>query len=263
MFGVMPGTLEYKSALLANHGFASLALPYSGIDGLPKSIWSLEMEYFEKAINYLQKRDEIADELGLAIVGICKGGQIAFAMADCLPGINCVIAINAAPFAAHSYHQNKNRVWKGLFNESLQDKTVFTKSGRCITRYAFPFNPKDPDHQASLFDFHKRPNISYMYITGLDDDDVPSDYFANYVEYLLKSENHPNYQILRYPGAGHLIEAPYNPHVKEAYFRSWDVILSYGGTALPHCHAQEDAWKKQLEFLRNNLCRSKTGRSKL
>ena len=263
MFGVSGKILEYKPALFASHGFAALALPYFGVKGLPVSIFNIDMEYFEKAIHFLQNHHAIDALNGVGVVAISKGVQVALAMADCLAGIKCVVAINGPCMAAHNSHQYKDQKWNPLFNDtSFKDKVVWTERQSCISRYAFPFNFDDPVHQASLFDFYKRRNIAYMYIAGLNDDAMPSELFANIVERLLKSENHPNYQILRYPGAGHSIEPPYSPLISESLLLVWELVLCHGGVSVPHCRAQEDAWNKQLIFLRDNLCCHKSLKAK-
>ena len=64
--------------------------------------------------------------------------------------------------------------------------------------------------------------------------------------------------ILRYPGAGHLIEPPYTAHCRS----SLDALslklcgnpyMVWGGEMEAHAQAQEDAWQKSLEFLRKNV----------
>lgn len=50
--GVGGGLLEYRACLLANYGFAVLALAYYSYEDLPKEMKELHLEYFE-AINYV------------------------------------------------------------------------------------------------------------------------------------------------------------------------------------------------------------------
>lgn len=90
---------------------------------------------------------------------------------------------------------------------------------------------------------------------------------------------------LSYPGAGHLIEPPYSPSARASmwsvkpkkcelplqfyitpfmsftfychYYMRSDVsaavITMWGGHPAPHAAAQEDAWKKMLDYLEKNL----------
>uniref|UniRef100_A0A3P9PDA8 Acyl-CoA thioester hydrolase/bile acid-CoA amino acid N-acetyltransferase domain-containing protein n=1 Tax=Poecilia reticulata TaxID=8081 RepID=A0A3P9PDA8_POERE len=59
---------------------------------------------------------------------------------------------------------------------------------------------------------------------------------------------------LSYPGAGHLIEPPYSPCARASISDvSAAVTMMWGGHPAPHAAAQEDAWKKILDFLEKNL----------
>ncbi|XP_078022218.1 peroxisomal succinyl-coenzyme A thioesterase-like [Epinephelus lanceolatus] len=63
---------------------------------------------------------------------------------------------------------------------------------------------------------------------------------------------------LSYPGAGHLIEPPYTPHSRASLWRVKPIkkaFLLWGGHPAPHAAAQEDAWKKILDFMESNLRR--------
>uniref|UniRef100_A0A672INZ6 Uncharacterized protein n=1 Tax=Salarias fasciatus TaxID=181472 RepID=A0A672INZ6_SALFA len=60
-----------------------------------------------------------------------------------------------------------------------------------------------------------------------------------------------------YPDAGHLIEPPYAPHTRASYFsiKPQKVMILWGGQPAGHAAAQEDSWKKMLDFLETNLRR--------
>jgi len=263
MYGGMPGSPEFKPALLASHGFAALALPYYGVKGLPSTWAHLEMEYFEKAVNFLRYHKSVNGTEGIGVIGICKGGQIALAMADCLEGIKCVIVSNCALNAVHNNHSYGKRVWNGLDFPEITSDVPQNKNGAVSSRPTFDLNTDSPKFQNDLFRFFERPNIAFMYIAGLEDYNVPSEFYCNLAERLLKAANHPNFTILRYPGAGHIIEPPYNPLTPEGYFRDFQIYVWNGGKPVPHCRAQLDAWSKQLQFLHKNLSSKSDTVSKL
>uniref|UniRef100_A0A3Q3AWH5 Uncharacterized protein n=1 Tax=Kryptolebias marmoratus TaxID=37003 RepID=A0A3Q3AWH5_KRYMA len=60
---------------------------------------------------------------------------------------------------------------------------------------------------------------------------------------------------LSYPGAGHLIEPPYAPNVRESMwtYKPKKLFTMWGGHPAPHAAAQEDVWKKILDFMETNL----------
>ncbi|CAK8682701.1 unnamed protein product [Clavelina lepadiformis] len=253
LFGGIPGTLEFKAALFASHGFATLALPYFGIEGLPDHWFNLKMEYFQRAVQFMCNHCSVIGKAGIGIVGVCKGGQIALCMADCIQGVRCVVAVNCAVYSAHNHHMYGSQMWPAVLGNF---ETSIEKSGARVTRNCFHyFTPDKEEFTSSIFRFYQRPHIGIMYIASLDDGNVPSEYFANTAEILLKRERHPNYVILRYPGAGHLLEPPYVPHCEYGVFGDFG-LAHWGGSPLLHCRAQEDAWTKQLNFLRKNFRKS-------
>ena len=46
LFGTAGGILEFRSALLASRGFASLSLPYFRYEDLPDTMFDIDLEYF-------------------------------------------------------------------------------------------------------------------------------------------------------------------------------------------------------------------------
>ncbi|XP_042338899.1 bile acid-CoA:amino acid N-acyltransferase-like [Plectropomus leopardus] len=63
--------------------------------------------------------------------------------------------------------------------------------------------------------------------------------------------------VLSYLNAGHLIEPPFTPFARASTFRSVGsrekLMALWGGEIIAHSRAQEDAWRKILVFLRENL----------
>ncbi|KAK1888223.1 Peroxisomal succinyl-coenzyme A thioesterase [Dissostichus eleginoides] len=66
--------------------------------------------------------------------------------------------------------------------------------------------------------------------------------------------------VLSYKNTGHLIEPPFTPFVRASTFKTVTnppftsiVCPLWGGELVAHSHTQEDAWRKTLVFLRENL----------
>ena len=87
---------EDYAAYLANEGYVTLALAYFGVDGLPKTYTekALEMEYFEKAKDFLKSLSNVNNKIG--VLGRSKGGDIAFGMMEHLSGIDAVCTMNGS-----------------------------------------------------------------------------------------------------------------------------------------------------------------------
>lgn len=69
--GLGGGLREYRASLLANHGFATLALAYYNYEDLPQDVTKLHLEYFEEAVNYMLQHPQVgAPSLSSGIQGV-------------------------------------------------------------------------------------------------------------------------------------------------------------------------------------------------
>lgn len=59
LYGTGGGLPEYRACLLANYGFAVLALAFYGYEDLPKEMKEINLEYFEEAVNYMLQHDQV------------------------------------------------------------------------------------------------------------------------------------------------------------------------------------------------------------
>ncbi|KAF7660736.1 hypothetical protein LDENG_00276850 [Lucifuga dentata] len=96
LWGMTGGLVEYRSALFASKGFASLSLAYLGHKDLPGPRNSINVGnlYFKSAFHVLKDHPQIcADRIG--IIGLSYGVYLALRTAT-QPGVNpaCVICIN-------------------------------------------------------------------------------------------------------------------------------------------------------------------------
>lgn len=79
------------AAYLAGRGYATLALAYFKERGLPTELKNIPLEYFGKAIDWLQKRPE-ARPGQLAVWGESRGGELALLLGATYPQIKAVVA---------------------------------------------------------------------------------------------------------------------------------------------------------------------------
>lgn len=61
--GLGGGLFESRASLLANHGFATLALAYYQFEDLPQKPNELHLEYFEEAVNYMLQHPQVGTPL--------------------------------------------------------------------------------------------------------------------------------------------------------------------------------------------------------
>ena len=253
MFGGSPGLLEYKSSLLASHGLASLALAYFGMDHLPVDVHKkLNLEYFEKAVQFMKHHPAVQGDNGIGIYAICKGVEIALMMATYLEGIRCVVAINGSFLGGSGIVTYKDKEYG--FEAIAYDKLVAGEDNDVAGMFEVSDYGKVEDFP-SFIPFHKKHDISYMFIYGLADACMPSWILGGESERILKEENHPEFEILKYTDAGHLIEPPNIPYLGSFYQPGpkLNIFVSNGGKAEPHCKSQEDVWPKAKNFLKQKI----------
>ncbi|XP_029549555.1 bile acid-CoA:amino acid N-acyltransferase-like isoform X1 [Salmo trutta] len=91
-----------------------------------------------------------------------------------------------------------------------------------------------------------------LYIVGEDDWSCAAIENADEIEKKLKDAGRSH---LLYLGAGHLIELPYTLNARASMWttRPKKLITLWGGHLAPHAAAQEDAWKRTLEFMERHL----------
>ncbi len=85
------GLSEPQAALYAAHGYAALALAYFRAGHLPNELVRIPLEYFERAIAWLQARPEVDPER-LAVGGASRGGELSLLLASRFPQFKAVVA---------------------------------------------------------------------------------------------------------------------------------------------------------------------------
>ena len=68
------------SAMFASHNFTVLSLAYFNVTGLPPSLTGVDLEYFEKAVQWLKERPEVGSKV--AFYGTSRGGELAVQLAS-------------------------------------------------------------------------------------------------------------------------------------------------------------------------------------
>jgi acetyl esterase/lipase len=85
------GIDEYRGAIVASHGYAALNLGYFGMDGLPRGLVNIPLEYFGNAIRWMRTQPSLGDRF-LAVWGESRGGELALLLGATFTEIKAVIA---------------------------------------------------------------------------------------------------------------------------------------------------------------------------
>ncbi|XP_051808106.1 peroxisomal succinyl-coenzyme A thioesterase-like [Acanthochromis polyacanthus] len=243
--------VEYRAALLASHGFASLALDYLTSKFTVETGKMVDNQYFETAYRVLQQHPQILGSR-IAMLGLSLGTSITFRMAvySQVIKLRCVVCIGGS-----HVQPIDGSVKEILTFFSLNDsKHRLSEKNEVIWRDLLLPITIDPSFKVDMGRFQ----CPLMLVVGEDDQSWAAyDSAMDMKEMMERAGNSHLLTILSYPKTGHLIEPPYTPHFRASIFRKVGTrekfMALWGGQTVEHSRAQEDAWKKILVFLRENL----------
>jgi dienelactone hydrolase len=255
------------AALLASHGYSTLALAYFGCEHLPKALVNIPLEYFATALRWLQAQETVRSE-HLAVLGWSRGGELALLLGATFPQIKAVIG-----------YVPSGVIWGGLGGESSEPAPSAWSYGG----HPLPFVPErctraqldawrkggEPYPETPLFLINledravveaaaipvEKINGPVLLISGEDDQLWPSTLLSEMAMDRLRKHQHPYpYRHLRYPGAGHLVGYPYVVStITHRIHPANGVDYAYGGNAKDNAFARADSWSQMLMFLEESF----------
>jgi len=250
---------------LAASGFATMCLAYFAMDGLPRDLSRIPLEYFKKAIDWLRAHPSMDGER-LAVFGMSRGGEAALLVGSTFPAITAVVAIVPS-----------HVVWQGINTDPSIRTSSWTLGGVDLP-YAPLVEPRVGATWREWFENSlgaappeaaipvERINGPVMFVSGTADGVWPCSEMADAAIARLREHRFPfPVEHARYEGGGHAILVPpyrvgpiENPWPEESYHRpQWlkDGIgsLQLGGTSEGNRLARIDAWPRMLRFLREHL----------
>lgn len=249
---------------LANHGYAALGLAYFGEPGVPKDLKEIPLEYFERAIQYLQKRPEIdGDRIG--VMGASRGGELALLLGATFPQIKAVVGQVAGPilFGANVDENPLPSAWtfRGRPLPAITEMGALVPftlpDGRTVyrNRPAFDEALKNKDAVARAFTPIERTNGPILMLAGEDDQVWPSCELAKMAMQRLKDKEHKYHdKMICYPQAGHGVASIPNLPVSTTIFHpQMKIWVDLGGTPEKNAGAIRDSWNQIFRFLKENL----------
>lgn len=257
------GLQEQRAALLASHGFTTLALAYFNAEHLPPELRHIPLEYFETAIAWLLHHEAVRGER-VGVIGTSRGGELALLLGATFPQIGAVVGI----------------VPSGVLNGAIaRDPTTVNDAAWTYRGRPLPFVPRDeslnerygagpipltPMYRTAIEDAGavrratipvERINGPVLLISGADDQMWPSSTLAEIAMERLREHRHPYPdEHVSYPAAGHSMTAPYlprsAPHSLHPVRRK---VYAYGGTPEGNRAAGEASWARIRAFLAEHL----------
>jgi dienelactone hydrolase len=265
------GMHENAAALLASRGYATLALAYFGLEDLPGELVSIPLEYFERAIHWLQNHPAVMSEK-IGVIGLSRGGELALLLGSMFPMLKAVIAgspsslvqsgiKNNMDFTVPSWTSHGEPLPHMVYKRTLLDNMSFMWGW--LTRT--PFSNKS----VFIKGLQKRDMVEkttipvekisgpVLLISGQDDQLWPSTQFCKLVMERLAGHAHPHpYIHLDYERAGHFLCFPYGlPSLPPLITLSpvAGLYIAFGGTVSANAAAATDSWQKILAFLAESL----------
>jgi dienelactone hydrolase len=259
------GLNEVKAALLASHGYATLALAYFAYEDLPSSLFNIPLEYFEGALTWLQAQPEVrADRL--AVSGASRGGELALLLGATFLQIKAVVAYMPSnvlwggvgkdvPFDAPAW--SYDGISLPVIRENLtkeQIEAIVKHSPLASTPLYYPALEDAAAVEEAAIPV-ERSQAAILLISGQDDQMWPSSMMADMVMARLAQYNYPYpYDHIAYLGAGHMIGVPGLPtNMIHGQHSLHGVLYDYGGTPKANAIASADSWRQSLRFLEEQL----------
>ncbi len=130
---------EYTANQLAQAGFSALALAWFGHPGLPAEAIEVPLEYFHRALRFLQARAPLRGAK-VGIWGNSKGAEAALLVAASYRDVAAVVGVAASGVAWHGLGSGfKDRTW--------MRRSTWTRAGDPV-----PFVPGVVDHRPAVVD---------------------------------------------------------------------------------------------------------------
>jgi uncharacterized protein len=246
------GSANAVGLLLAELGYAALALAYFGTEQVPAQLQEIPLEYFRQAIDFTRSHRSV-EPSKIGLLGTSKGGEAALLVGATYEEIRAVAAYSPS----HVVFQSIDEAW----SDSSVSKSSWTLHGEPLPYVPFQMDNDCIEHYgfylglylASLQDREaaeravipvERINGSILLVSGDDDAIWPSSMMCERVVERLKQHNFRfSFQHLRYGGAGHLLAGPSRLSPASSIGG-----MALGGTESANAAARDDAWTKVCGF---------------
>lgn len=263
------GAQEHAAALLATKGYTTLALAYFGVEGLPKDLENIPLEYFQEATKWLKNHPYVNGDINL--MGHSRGGELALLLGATFDDYQSIIA--SAP-SAYMTPGMKNGIFSPVPSWTSNQQTLvnvkFKFRFKTITSMLKNWILKKPISYLSIWDdtLKKQKALEkaripvenihspMLLIAGEGDQLWPSSQYVKIMEANLQNTKwSKSNRYLYYENAGHFLSFPYSlVNLPANVFMNigGKMTMTFGGSKRGNAEAAKDSWKQILTFLDEN-----------
>lgn len=268
--GAEGGIPEDRPAIIASHGFNTLALAYFGAANLPRSLSNIPIEGVKNAIAWLVRQPQV-DPSRLAILGGSKGAELGLVAASRFAQIRAVIAFSPSSvvypglfYAKSSGPPPSSWSYVGIplpYVNGTPPQAVEVQIARDVReKRPVSFAPEylaQLQNAANLGEATipvERINGPILLVSGDADKLWPSSFMAAQIVNRRRTmRNKFNDVWLRYARAGHEIGEPYYFFADSTLAHLPRFAMALGGNPAANQAASADAWPKIIAFLQRAM----------
>ncbi|XP_013889704.1 putative acyl-coenzyme A thioesterase 6 [Austrofundulus limnaeus] len=238
---------EKRGCLLANKGFIVLTVPV--VNGKLSDSKELLLDHTAEAVHFLNQLPKVGSKR-VGIISRSKASEIALSLSAFVPGVEAVVWINGCSAnAVCPLYYKKRQILPALIFD--MKKGIPTESGALMVKNAI-HDPLKEENRASLIPIEKA-NSRFLFVASEDDLSWDSKAYMEQMVERLKHHGKNNFETLSYPGAGHLLDAPYGPFCPSGVHPVMPKPALWGGEPRAHAAAEVHLWKKIQEFFKTHL----------
>ena len=261
------GIHEHGAALLASRGYAALALGYFNMPGLPDEPVEIPLEYFQRAIRWLQDRS-FAEKQFMAIIGTSLGSVYALLSASKFPAVTATaVYMPISVVLGRGPENNSPATFRGValpclpLPEPTPEESRYyeqmAQQGQPISYNSLHMRALENDAQARQSVIQaERMSGPVLLFSAEEDGVLPSPFYGRQIMARLETmEFSYEHRHICYPGAGHAIGLPhahglpYIPTYGRIPSNSRKPLIDYGGNKAANARANADSWRELLRFL--------------
>lgn len=251
--------------LLASRGFATLAIAYFGVQGLPASLVGIDVALVERACDWLRQRGDVSKG-GVGVMGISRGSELALLAGVLLPDVRAVVGFSPSgiawggldeggPVAAPAWTYGGDMIpYLPIGDEALVTATRAAPPGPVALRSAFESSLSRLDITDPAVIPVERSHGPILLVSGDADAMWPSVEMARVAERRAAEYGSTGVSHLVYPDAGHVCAGvPGLPVITEVQHSLTGGYYSFGGSRAANARARSDSWPRVIAFLRSAL----------